>query len=143
MPTLKERLYDKIQAHRPRTTKILKEYGDSVIDKVTAKQVIGGMRGIKCLITDISYLDPMEGIRYRGHTLPDVFDKLPKPEGKEMPYVEGLYYLLLTGDIPSENEVVDLMFFCRVTASAFVAITFFQDKFINEVFNHQYQTNNP
>jgi citrate synthase len=110
MPTLKERLYEKIEAHRPRTTKILKEYGDAVIDKVTAQQVIGGMRGIKCLITDISYLDPMEGIRYRGHTLPDVFDKLPKPAGKEMPYVEGLYYLLLTGDIPTENEVADLIY---------------------------------
>jgi citrate synthase len=110
MPTLKERLYEKIKAHRPRTTKILKEYGDVVIDKVSAKQIIGGMRGIKCLITDISYLDPMEGIRYRGHTLPDVFDKLPKPEGKEMPYVEGLYYLLLTGDIPTENEVSDLIY---------------------------------
>ena len=110
MPTLKERLYEKIKAHRPRTTKILKEYGDVVIDKVSAKQVIGGMRGIKCLITDITYLDPMEGIRYRGYTLPDVFEKLPKPEGKEMPYVEGLYYLLLTGDIPTENEVSDLIY---------------------------------
>ena len=110
MPTLKERLYEKIQAHRPRTTKILKEYGDVVIDQVRAQQVIGGMRGIKCLITDISYLDPMEGIRYRGYTLPEVFEKLPKPEGREMPYVEGLYYLLLTGDIPTEEEVSDLIY---------------------------------
>ena len=110
MPTLKERLYEKIQAHRPRTTKILKEYGDVVIDQVKAQQVIGGMRGIKCLITDISYLDPMEGIRYRGYTLPEVFEKLPKPEGREMPYVEGLYYLLLTGDIPTEEEVSDLIY---------------------------------
>ena len=110
MPTLKEKLYEKIQAHRPRTTKILKEYGDVVIDKVSAKQVIGGMRGIKCLITDISYLDPMEGIRYRGYTLPEVFEKLPKPEGGEMPYVEGLYYLLLTGDVPTESDVADLIY---------------------------------
>ena len=34
--------------------------------------------------------------------------KLPKPEGAEIPYVEGLYYLLLTGDIPSESEVADV-----------------------------------
>ncbi len=109
MSGLKDKLYEKIQAHRPRTTRLLKEYGDKVIDNVTVAQAIGGMRGIKSLVTDISYLDPMEGIRYRGYTLPEVFEKLPKPEGAEMPYVEGLYYLLLTGDIPTKEEVEDLL----------------------------------
>ena len=67
------------------------------------------MRGIKCLVTDISYLDPMEGIRYRGYTLPEVFEKLPKPPDCEMPYVEGLYYLLLTGDIPNKDELEEVL----------------------------------
>ncbi len=105
MPTLKEVLYDKIQQHRPRTTRLLKEFGDKVVADVTVQQVIGGMRGIKSLVTDISYLDPYEGIRYRGYTLPEVFEKLPKPEGAEMPYVEGLWYLLLTGEIPTEDQI--------------------------------------
>ena len=109
MSGLKDKLYEKIQAHRPRTTKLLKEYGDKVIDQVTVAQAIGGMRGIKSLVTDISYLDPMEGIRYRGYTLPEVFEKLPKPAGAEMPYVEGLYYLLLTGDIPTEEQVQEVL----------------------------------
>jgi len=95
MSILKRKLYEKIQDHRPRTTKLLKEYGDKVIDQVTVSQALGGMRGIKSLVTDISYLDPMEGIRYRGFTLPEVLEKLPKPDGAEMPYVEGLYHLLL------------------------------------------------
>jgi len=80
-----------------------------VIDQVTIGQVIGGMRGVKVLLTDISYLDPIEGIRYRGLTLPEVFEKLPKPKGAEMPYVEGLFYLLLTGDIPNEEELQDII----------------------------------
>ncbi len=109
MGNLKDKLYQKILEHRPRTTKLLKEYGDTVVDKVTVSQVIGGMRGIKSLVTDISYLDPNEGIRYRGYTLPEVLEKLPKPEGAEMPYVEGLYHLLLTGEIPTEDEVKELM----------------------------------
>jgi citrate synthase len=50
----------------------------------------------------------MEGIRYRGYTLPDVIKKLPRPAGAEMPYVEGLFYLLLTGDIPNEKEVSEV-----------------------------------
>jgi citrate synthase len=106
---IKEKLRHKIEEWRPRTEKLVKEYGDVVIDKVTIGQVIGGMRGIKSLVTDISYLDPMEGIRYRGYTLPEVFEKLPKPKGSEMPYVEGLYYLLLTGDVPNEEEVGEML----------------------------------
>ena len=109
MSTLKNKLYKKIQEHRPRTTKILKEYGKKVVAEVTAAQIIGGMRGIKSLVTDISYLDPLEGIRYRGYTLPEVLEKLPKPEGAEMPYVEGLYYLLLTGEIPAKKEVDEVI----------------------------------
>jgi citrate synthase len=109
MDNLKDKLYSKIQQHRPRVTKLIQDHGETIIDHVTVSQVIGGMRGIKSLVTDISYLDPLEGIRYRGFTLPEVLEKLPKPEGAEMPYVEGLYYLLLTGDIPTEEEVKYLM----------------------------------
>ncbi|MGD8778652.1 MAG: citrate (Si)-synthase [Ignavibacteria bacterium] len=102
---LKEKLFSKIEAWRPRTTKLLKEHGDTVVGNVTIAQVIGGMRGVKCLTTDISYLDPMEGIRFRGYTIPETLEKLPKVPGAEMPYVEGFFYLLLTGDIPTEAEV--------------------------------------
>jgi len=105
MTGLKQKLYEKIEAHRPRIKRLLDEHGETVINSVTVQQVIGGMRGIKSLVTDISYLDPYEGIRYRGYTLPEVFEKLPKPPGAEMPYVEGLFYLLLTGDIPTQKEV--------------------------------------
>ncbi len=103
------KLAEKIEGHRPRTTRLLKEFGEVKVDEVKIRQVIGGMRGIKCLVTDISYLDPYEGIRYRGMTLPEVFEKLPKPEGKGYPYVEGLFYLLLTGEVPTKEEVLELV----------------------------------
>lgn len=109
MAGLKEKLREKIEQHRPRIKRLVEEFGDVVVDKVTIGQIIGGMRGIKSLVTDISYLDPNEGIRYRGYTLPEVFEKLPKPKNAEMPYVEGLFYLLLTGDIPTESEVLDVV----------------------------------
>lgn len=109
MAGLKDKLYEKIQEHRPRTEKLMKKYHDVEVDKVTIGKILGGMRGLKCLVTDISYLDPNEGIRYRGYTLREVFDKLPKPKKREMPYVEGLFYLLLTGEIPSESEVSDVV----------------------------------
>ena len=105
MSNLKEKLYEKIEGWRPRTVRLAKEYGDVKVGEVTIAQVIGGMRGVKSLTTDISYLDPMEGIRFRGFTIPEVLEKLPKVPGGEMPYVEGFFYLLLTGDIPNDEEV--------------------------------------
>ena len=103
--TLKSKLSKKIIDHRPRTARLLHEFGNVKVDDVTVAQVIGGMRGIKSLVTDISYLDPDEGIRYRGYTLDEVIKNLPKPKGAEMPSVEGLFYLLLTGDFPTHKEV--------------------------------------
>lgn len=106
MSNLKKKLQEKIENWRPRTTKLIKEHGDVVVGDVTIAKLIGGMRGIKCLVTDISYLDPYEGIRFRGYTIPEVLEKLPKPkDGSETPFVEGFIYLLLTGDLPTENEV--------------------------------------
>jgi len=102
MSVLKEKLRAKIIAERPRTEKLLKEYGNVKVDEVTIGQIIGG---IKSLVTDISYLDPFEGIRFRGFTIPEVLEKLPKVAGKDMPSVEAFFYLLLTGDVPTAAEV--------------------------------------
>jgi citrate synthase len=108
MSKLKEKLGEKIEAWRPRTTRLLKEFGDVKVGEVNIGQVIGGMRGVKCLTTDISYLDPFEGIRFRGFTIPETLEKLPKVPGSDMPYVEGFFYLLLTGDVPTDDEVKDV-----------------------------------
>ncbi len=105
MSKLKDTLQQKIEEWRPRTTRLLKEHGDVKVGEVTIAQVIGGMRGVKCLTTDISYLDPFEGIRFRGYTIPETMEKLPKVKNGEMPYVEGFFHLLLTGEIPSEEDV--------------------------------------
>ncbi len=108
MSALKEKLGKKIEEWRPRTTKLLKDHGDVKVGEVTIAQVIGGARGVKSLTTDISYLDPFEGIRFRGFTIPEVMEKLPKVPGSEMPYVEGFFYLLLTGDVPTEKDAKEV-----------------------------------
>ena len=70
---------------------------------------VGGARGIKCLVTDISYLDPMEGIRFRGMTIPETFAALPKVPGSDYPYVEGFWWLLLTGDVPTMAQTLEVV----------------------------------
>ena len=103
---LKSKLYEKIEAFRPRITKLNKEFGNVVIDKVNIGQCIGGARDVRCLVTDISYLDPMEGIRFRGKTIPETFDALKgfTVPGCEMPTVESFFYYLLTGDVPTKEQ---------------------------------------
>jgi citrate synthase len=109
MTALKETLLKKIEEHRPRTTRLLKEYGDVKVSDVTIAQAIGGARGVRCLVTDISYLDPHEGIRFRGKTIPETFAALPKVPGSEYPFVEGFWYFLLTSEVPNEKQTMEVV----------------------------------
>lgn len=80
-------------------------YGSKTIGEVTVDQVYGGMRGIKALVTETSHLDPDDGIFFRGHSIPQCREKLPKAPGGSEPLPEGLFYLLLTGEIPTSEQV--------------------------------------
>jgi len=109
MSTLKETLYKKIEEHRPRTTKLLKEHSDVKLCDVTIGQAISGARGVRCLVTDISYLDPEEGIRFRGRTIPETFEVLPKVPGSDYPFVEAFWYYLLTSEIPTMEQTMEVV----------------------------------
>jgi citrate synthase len=105
-------LHDKISAQLPawreRVKSLVKEHGDKVIDQVTVGQVYGGMRDIKSMVTDISFVNPASGISFRGLSIPEVLAKLPRPRGAKMPYVGGLYYLLITGEIPTRAQAEEV-----------------------------------
>src|SRR5512146_1232217 len=106
---LKETLKQKIEEFRPRTTKLVKEFGKVKIDEVTIDQCIGGARDIRSLVTDISYLDPQEGIRFRGKNIPETFEALPKAKGSNYPTVESFWYFLLTGEVPTQAQVDEVL----------------------------------
>ncbi len=106
---LKAKLFEKIEAFRPRIQKLNKEFGNVVIDQCTISQAIGGARDVRTLVTDISYLDPQEGIRFRGKTIPETFAALPRVAGYEQPTVESFFYFLLTGDIPTPQQAQEVM----------------------------------
>lgn len=106
--SLKEKFEAELPEWRERVQKLLKESGEAKVGDVTISQVYGGMRDVKSLVTDISYVDPSEGIRFRGHTIPEVIEMLPKPKGASMPYSGGLYYLLMIGKPPTEAEALEV-----------------------------------
>ncbi len=109
MAGLKELLYSKILEQRPRVARLAREHGSVLLDQVTIGQAIGGVRGVKCLVTDISHLDPQEGVRFRGKTIPETFAALPKIPGSEYPFVEGFWYFLLTGDVPTLEQTLEVV----------------------------------
>ena len=88
--------------------KLKNEHSDKVIAQVTLGQVLTGMKGIPLLVTDTSKLDPEEGIRFKGYSIPELQEKLPRinPEGEPLP--EGLFYLMLIGEIPSFEDVSNI-----------------------------------
>lgn len=105
---LHEKLSAQLPEWRERIKSLAKEHGDVKVDDVTVGQVIGGMRDIKSLLTDVSFVDPAEGIRFRGMSIPEVLKKLPKARGGKMPLVGGLYYLLMIGEVPTKEQAQEV-----------------------------------
>jgi len=74
-----------------RTLIIGRDYGSKVVGEVTLDQVYGGARGIKSLVWEGSVLDSEEGIRFRGKTIPECQELLPKAPGGKEPLPEGTW----------------------------------------------------
>lgn len=84
---------------------IIEKHGNMKIEDVTLAQAYQGMRGITGLVTETSLLDANEGIRFRGFSIPELRERLPKAEGGSEPLPEGLFYLMLIGEVPNQDDV--------------------------------------
>ena len=78
MGILKDRFKAKADAANIEIKELLKEHGNKKIGEVTLAQAYQGMRGITGLVTETSLLDAQEGIRFRGYSIPELQEKLPK-----------------------------------------------------------------
>jgi len=108
--TIQEVLAAQVPQKQADLLALKKEHGDKVLGEVTVDQCIGGARGVKCMLWETSNLDAEEGIRFRGHTIPDCQQILPTfkgPAGPENgePLLESLFWLLLTSEVPTKAEV--------------------------------------
>ena len=105
MNSLKQKFFEKSSALRTEIRAYLKENGSKKVDEVTLSQVFGGMRGVKSMIWETSQLDPNDGIRFRGLSIPELREQLPKRKGDKEPLPEGLFWLMLVGEVPTQEEV--------------------------------------
>src|SRR3954468_5614552 len=108
MGILKERFKAKADAESATIKELLKEHGNKKIGEVALAQIYQGMRGITGLVSETSLLDAQEGIRFRGYSIPELQEKLPKaPNGTE-PLPEGIFHLMLLGELPTDGDVHEI-----------------------------------
>ncbi|MCX6834770.1 MAG: citrate (Si)-synthase [candidate division Zixibacteria bacterium] len=96
--TLKEKLGDMIPKLREERAALMKNFGDVKISEVTMAQAVGGMRGVKGMVCDTSVVEPDQGLIIRGQPIMKIKDRWP----------EEIFWLLITGDFPSEDELKEL-----------------------------------
>lgn len=104
MGVIKEKFRKKADEAAAEIKDLLKKNGNDVIGEVTLSQIYQGMRGITGLVSETSLLDSKEGIRFRGYSIPELRDKLPKAPGGSEPLPEGLFHLMLLGDLPNDDD---------------------------------------
>jgi len=105
MDILKQKFYEKCTTLSAEVKTLLKEHGALKVDEVNLSQIYGGMRGIKSMVWETSLLDAEEGIRFRGYSIPELQKKLPKAAGGDEPLPEGIFWLMLVDEVPTEENV--------------------------------------
>jgi citrate synthase len=108
MELLKEKFRAKAEAAGLEIKEIIKTHGTKKVGEVTLAQVYQGMRGITGLVTETSLLDAQEGIRFRGYSIPELQARLPKAPGGGEPLPEGLFHLMLLGELPTQEDAENI-----------------------------------
>ena len=104
--SLKKTFESKIPLVREQVIDLRKNHGKETISTVSVEQVINGMRDIPCMFYLCSALDSHSGIRLRDFSIPELQEALPKLEHEPLP--EATFWLLLTGEVPTQEQVVEL-----------------------------------
>eukprot|EP00754_Rhynchopus_humris_P004258 Rhum_TRINITY_DN12180_c0_g1::Rhum_TRINITY_DN12180_c0_g1_i1::g.49953::m.49953/K01647/CS, gltA; citrate synthase len=115
-------LKEKIPQQQELVKKIKAAEGETSLGPATVGAAYGGMRGVTGLTYEPSLLDPVEGIRFRGLSIPECQEQLPKAPGGTEPLPEAMWWLLLTGEVPTDKQVKQLQdeFHFRATSDPIV-----------------------
>lgn len=105
---IQEKIEAQLPEWRERVQRLMKEYGSFKVGEVTVEQIYSGIRGVQINVSDISYIDPQEGIRIRGYTIPELLARLPKAKNSDYPLAGGIFYLLMVDEIPSHEEAMEV-----------------------------------
>ncbi|KAI3626968.1 citrate (Si)-synthase [Malassezia furfur] len=110
--TLRDAVAEIVPEKREQLAEIKANYSESSLGEVKVANLIGGMRGLKCMLWEGSVLDAESGITFHGRSIPESQKELPKAcdigrTGNEI-LPESMLWLLLTGKAPTVEEVKQL-----------------------------------
>jgi citrate synthase len=106
MGNLKQKFADKALPLSAEIKQFVKENANVALGTFTVEDVYAGMKGVIGLLTETSLLDANEGIRFRGYSIPELRKFLPKVPGGTEPLPEGLFHLMLIGEMPTYDDVL-------------------------------------
>ncbi len=103
-PNIFDTMAQKIEFWRSDMSAFLKESGDQKVSDITISQIMGGMRGVTSLWCDTSVVPKDQGLIIRGKPVSELTD------------ITGVqvFYLLLTGDLPNEEELHEFQLALRI-----------------------------
>ena len=104
---IEDRIEANVGVWRERMNRLIKEHGDYVISDVTVAQICSGIRGVPIQISDISFVEPDHGLRYRTYTINEVLKLLPRLENTDYPVTGSIYYLLMGNEIPTYAKAIE------------------------------------
>ncbi|THH08176.1 hypothetical protein EW145_g2887 [Phellinidium pouzarii] len=102
--SLRDTIAEVIPQKQAQLVKLRKEHGSAVVGDIKIENIIGGMRTLKTMLWEASVLDPNEGIRFHGLSIPDCQKALPSAPGGREIIPESMLWLLLTGQVPSPEQ---------------------------------------
>lgn len=108
MEYIKNRFYEAAMKKYDEYLKLKNDHSDVVVGKVTIGHVLSGMKGVPSLLTETSKLDPNEGIRFRGISLKELRKTIPRLCEHGEPLPEGLFYLMLIGEVPELDDISNI-----------------------------------
>lgn len=108
MDRLKEKFAEKVLPKAAEIKQFVKNHSDFDLGSYKLDQVFGGMKGMIGMITETSKLDSEDGIRFKGYSIPELREKLPKVPGGNEPLPEGIFYLMLMGELPTDEDVLEV-----------------------------------
>ena len=104
--SLKRTLEEKIELGRETLSRVKASDTTKEVDQIYSDQLVKGMRGMKGLFYQTSKLDAYAGVKFRGLSIPEIKEKLPKKHKEPSP--EAIFWLLLTGEIPTFLQLEEL-----------------------------------
>ena len=98
--SLAEAVGEIVPAKREQMARIKSQYAEAPLGQSNVGHLIGGMRGLKCMLWEGSVLDAESGITFHGKSIPQCQKELPtakdigRPGDEMLP--ESMLWLLLT-----------------------------------------------